>query len=84
MKYIVQGKEQMARNKPIKKVIHDNVAYFSVPDAARFLGTSAPKVREMMGNGGLEWKKFKENGKLFVTAKSLSDRKASTPTKAGS
>ena len=62
--------------KPVKKVIHEGSAYYSVLDAARLLGTSAPKVREMMGNGNLEWTQFRVNGKLFITAKSILEKQS--------
>lgn len=86
MKYVFHGKEQARpelppKSKQTKRKIHDGVPYFAVPDAARLLGTTTPKVREMMGNGGLEWMQFKENGKLFVSGRSIAEKMRSMAAK---
>jgi len=57
--------------KPIKKVLHNGETYYSVQDAARYLYTTTDKVRGMMGDGSLKWAQFKENGKLYIDARSL-------------
>jgi hypothetical protein len=80
MQFVSNGTGPAQPTKPIKKIIHNGIPYFSVPDAARFLGTTATKVREMMGNGSLEWAQFKENGKLFITGNSLADKQRSMTT----
>ncbi len=61
--------------KPMKKVIHEGITYYSLADAAKYLGTTTPKIKEMMGNGSLKWTQFKVNGKLFITATSLVEKK---------
>lgn len=61
--------------KPIKKLLHNGEAYYAVSDAAKYLGTTPAKIRQMMGDGGLVWTQFRVNGRLFITAKSLSDKK---------
>lgn len=58
----------------LKKVVHEGEAFYSVPDAAKYLGTNQNKIRIMMGDGSLQWKQFKENGKLYITAKSLVEK----------
>jgi hypothetical protein len=58
----------------IKKVIHEGKAYYSVGATARILSTTPNKVREMMGRGDLEWRQFRRNGRLFVTAESIVGR----------
>lgn len=62
--------------KVLKKITHKGRAYYSVGDAAKYLGTTATKVREMMGNGSLEWAQLRTNGRLLITAESLAKRKA--------
>jgi len=74
MQFVTKGNGPAQPTKPIKKIIHNGIAYFSVPDAAKYLRTNQPKIREMMGDGSLEWAQFKENGKLFVTGTSLADK----------
>ena len=59
------------------RIVHEGHTYYSVSEAAKFLGTTTPKVREMMGNGILEWAQFRENGKLFVSSQSLIKKKQS-------
>lgn len=59
----------------LKKIVKDGVAYYSVGDAAKYLGTTATKIRELLGSGDLEMAQLRVNGKILVTAKSLSDRK---------
>jgi len=58
----------------MKKVLHNGEIYYSVPDAARYLRTTSDKVRGMMGEGSLKWTQFKENGKLYIDAKSLVEK----------
>lgn len=55
----------------MKKVIHKGETYYSVADAAKYLGTRADKIREMMGNGTLQYKQLKTNGPLLILATSL-------------
>ena len=68
--------------KLMKKVMHDGTLYYSVADAAQYLRTTKEEVRKMMGDGSLEWKQFRENGNLFVTAKSLVEKQKSLVKKA--
>lgn len=63
----------MART--IKKITHNGVAYYTVGDAAVYLGTTAIKVREFMGDGSLKWAQLRVNGKLLITAQSLMEKK---------
>lgn len=39
----------------IERVWQDGQQWYPVGSAARLLGTTAPKVRELMGDGTLEW-----------------------------
>lgn len=63
------------RNPVLKKIVKDGAAYYTVGDAAKYLGTTATKIRELLGSGELEMAQLRVNGKILVTAKSLSDRK---------
>jgi len=65
-------------SKILKKIIHKGCAYYSVGDAAKYLGTTATKVRQMMGDGSLEWAQLRTNGRLLITAESLAKKQ---PTK---
>jgi len=58
-------------NKPPKKILHDGKVFYTVPDAARYLGTNATKVRQLIGAGEMEMDQIRTNGKLLVTAESL-------------
>lgn len=59
------------RDPAVGKVIHKGRAYYPVNVAARLLGTTASKVRELMARGDLEWTQLRTNGRLMVTAESL-------------
>lgn len=65
----------------MKKVMHEGCTYYSIADAARYLGITTPKVREMMGDGSLACKQVRTNGKLFIQAKSLVDKKQAMTAK---
>ena len=73
--------DKTTRRKLPKKVVHDGRIFYTVNDAARMLGTSVTKVRELMGSGKLEWTQFKVNGKLFVSGDSLVKFKNEWPSK---
>ncbi len=66
----------------IKKIIHKGKTYYTVGDAARYLGTTATKVRVLLGTGALESEQLRVNGKLLVTAESLVRQKYGSPTQA--
>ena len=80
MKFATKGNGPKQPTKPINKIIHNGIPYFSVTDSAKYLGTTPQKVREMMGDGSLKWAQFKDNGKLFVTTQSVWDKKQSIET----
>ena len=62
--------------KPERKIIHEGRAWYTVPAAARMLSTTAPKVRELMGAGELEWAQApRRNGPIIVSADSIVGRK---------
>ncbi len=53
------------------KVVKNGVVYYSVAGTAELLGTTKPKLREIMGRNELEWTQFELNGSIFVTAISI-------------
>lgn len=52
-------------------VTHAGKAYYTVAAAARLLGTTTPKIREMMGRGELEWTQLRVNGRLRIPAEGI-------------
>jgi hypothetical protein len=53
------------------RAVHDGRVYFTVGAAAKFLGTTATKVKEMMSCGDLEWTQFRVNGRVYISASSV-------------
>ena len=54
-----------------RKIIHEGRAWYTVPGAARLLHTTTARVREVMGQGQVEWRQLKTDGKLLVSVESL-------------
>lgn len=46
---------------------HDGRAYVSVPQAARLIGTSAAKLKEIAIAEGLQFQNFRTNGRLWIS-----------------
>ena len=57
------------------RVVRDGKTYYSVPEAARMLKTTANKIRDHMGSGNLVWTQFRTNGRLYISAESLVELK---------
>jgi len=53
------------------KIIQNGVVYYTVAGTAKFLGITKNKLKELMGQGQMQWIQFKPNGPLYITAKSL-------------
>ena len=49
----------------------DGKVYCRVSAAAKLLGTTPGKIRQLMGNGTLEWNQAKANGPILVSRESL-------------
>jgi hypothetical protein len=63
------GKRQdMARN---QKVLHEGELYYSVALVARLLGTTSAQVRQVMIPEKLKWRNFRDNGPIYISAKSF-------------
>jgi hypothetical protein len=54
-----------------RKIAHDGRAWYTVPGAARLLHTTTARVREIMGQGYVDWMQLKTGGKLLVSVESL-------------
>lgn len=54
-----------------KKITYGGKEWCSVGDAARYLRTSATKVREFMGDGRLDYTQIRKNGNLYVLVTDL-------------
>jgi excisionase family DNA binding protein len=67
--------------KALKKISHQGQAYYSVGDAAKYLGTTATKIRQMMGDGSLKWAQLRVNGRLLITAESLAQKRTELQSK---
>jgi hypothetical protein len=54
-----------------RKIIHEGRVWYTVPGAARFLHTATARVREIMGEGQVEWIQLRTDGKLLISVESL-------------
>lgn len=61
--------------KTMKKIVHKGKTYYSQAEAARYLGTTTLKVREMMADSSLESEQLRVNGRILITAESLVNKK---------
>jgi hypothetical protein len=56
-------------SKDIKKILHEGKIHYSVPDAARYLGITTARIRQLLGAGDMVL--TNHNRKLLVTGESL-------------
>lgn len=63
----------------MRKVIFQGQTWYSVGDAARYLGTTAQKIRVFMGDGSLNYTQVRRNGNLYVSAEDLVKLKGAEP-----
>lgn len=49
----------------------NGVPYFTIPDAAKYLGMSTIALRKIALSEGLDFLNIKDNGKLMVTVESI-------------
>lgn len=52
-------------------MVHDGEKYYSMPAAARLLGTNVTKLRQIIIEENIEWENFRTNGRIWLSAKSL-------------
>ena len=53
------------------KVTHAGKTYYSVGGAAKLLSTNTMKVKQLMGDGNLEWSNLRVNGPLYISEASI-------------
>jgi hypothetical protein len=53
------------------RIEHNGQVYYSVGGAAKVLHTNTAKVKQLMGDGTLEWLNLKTNGPLYISATSV-------------
>jgi hypothetical protein len=53
------------------QMLHDGKLYYSMPAAARLLGTTTTKLKQIIGPEGIEYCNFRVNGPLWVSAQDL-------------
>ncbi len=53
------------------QIVHDGKIYYSVPATAKLLGTTTPKVRQLMEPEKLDWQNFRVNGGIYISAESI-------------
>jgi len=61
----------------IERVFQEGTYWYPVPSAARLLGTNATKIRQLMGNGTLEWSMKSRGSLMLVSATSVEAYRAS-------
>jgi hypothetical protein len=59
----------------MKRYLINGELYCAVSEAARHLRTTAPKIRDMMGNGTIRYEQTKQSGPLVVCLKDIMDLK---------
>jgi hypothetical protein len=62
-----QGIAEMPRS----KISRDGKTYFTVGAAAKLLRTNTMKVKQLMGDGSLEWSNLRVNGPLYISEASI-------------
>ena len=53
------------------QMMHEGKLYYSMPAAARLLGTTTTKLKQIIGPEGIEYSNFRVNGPLWVSASEL-------------
>jgi hypothetical protein len=53
------------------QTMHEGKLYYSMPAAARLLGTTTPKLKKLLIPEGFEWTNLRENGPIWVGAESI-------------
>jgi hypothetical protein len=56
-----------------KQIVHEGKLYYSLAEAARLLGTTTGKLKEIIGPEGIEYRNFRVNGRMWVSALDLAN-----------
>lgn len=51
--------------------MHEGKLYYSMPAAARVLGTTPTKLKQLIEPEGIEYRNFRVNGVLWVNAQDI-------------
>lgn len=55
------------------QMVFEGELYYSMPAAARLLGTTTTKLKQIIGPEAIEYRNFRVNGALWVNAKDLAN-----------
>jgi hypothetical protein len=55
----------------LPRIVKNGIAYHTVGNAAKVLGTNTMKVKQLMGDGTLEWLNLRINGRIYITEASI-------------
>jgi hypothetical protein len=58
-----------------RPISHKGGVYYDIASTARLLRTTTAKVRQLMGEGELEWTQLRLGGKIVVRAESIAEYK---------
>lgn len=53
------------------QMMHEGKLYYSMPAAAKLLGTNTTKLKQILGPERIEYRNFRVNGTLWVSAQDL-------------
>ncbi len=56
---------------PRPRIIRDGKTYHTVGATAKLLRTNTMKVKQLMGDGSLEWSNLRVNGPLYISEESI-------------
>jgi hypothetical protein len=56
---------------PRPRTVRDGKTYHTVGAAAKLLRTNTMKVKQLMGDGTLEWSNLRVNGPLYISEASI-------------
>lgn len=55
------------------QMLHEGKLYYSMPAAARLLGTTTTKLKQIIGPEAIEYCNFRINGPLWVNAQDIAN-----------
>jgi hypothetical protein len=53
------------------KITRDGKTYYTVGAAAKLLRTNTMKIKQLMGDGSLDWSNLRTNGPLYISEASV-------------
>lgn len=58
---------------PKTQLTHDGVLYYSLPAAARLLGTTTTKLKQILDPEGIEYRLLSASGPLWINARDFGE-----------